>query len=135
VTRAFACLGLAASLVFAAAAAGAPTVTVNAKSKRLMFSAAITHPAPLPVEKLHSWTVRLSDRRHVPVKHAHIKVTGDMPAHGHGLPTAPIAVERGGGAYQLQGMEFQMPGLWYVQLDVRAGSRHDSIRIRFTIPG
>jgi hypothetical protein len=134
VIRAAAGVTLAASLTCASAAA-APTVTVNVKSKKLVFSAAITHPAPPPVEKLHSWSVRLFDRKHAPVKHAHIKVSGDMPAHGHGLPTAPIAVERGRGMYQLQGMEFQMPGLWYVQLDVRAGSRRDSIRIRFTIPG
>ena len=132
--RTAACLTLAASLACVSAAA-APTVTVNVKSKKLLFSAAITHPAPPPVEKLHSWTVRLFDRKHAPVKHARIKVSGDMPAHGHGLPTAPIAVERGRGLYQLQGMEFQMPGVWYVQLDVRAGSRRDSIRIRFTIPG
>ena len=132
--RTAACLTLAASLACVSAAA-APTVTVNVKSKKLLFSAAITHPAPPPVEKLHSWTVRLLDRKHAPVKRARIKVSGDMPAHGHGLPTAPIAVERGRGLYQLQGMEFQMPGLWYVQLDVRAGARRDSIRIRFTIPG
>jgi hypothetical protein len=133
--RAFACLTLIASLACASAATagGSPTVTVKVKSKKLLFTAAITHPATLPVEQLHSWTVRLSDRKHAPVTHARIKVSGDMPEHGHGLPTMPVAVNRGRGVYQLQGMMFQMPGRWYVQLDVRTATRHDTIRIAFTI--
>jgi YtkA-like protein len=119
---------------FAGAAAGAGSVTVNVTSKQKLFTATVTHPDPPPVEALHVWTVRLFDRKHRPVTEARIKVTGDMPAHGHGLPTAPVAVARGRGVYQLQGMMFQMPGLWYVQLRVRAGNRLDTIRIKFTIP-
>jgi hypothetical protein len=109
-------------------------VTVNVTSKQKLFTAKVTHPDPLPVEQLHVWTVRLFDRKHHAVTRARIKVTGDMPAHGHGLPTAPVAVARGRGVYQLQGMMFQMPGLWYVQLRVRAGNRLDTLRIKFTIP-
>ena len=126
------CVALFAAL--AAEAAGSSTVTVNVTSKQKVFTATVTHPDPLPVEQLHVWTVRLFDRKHHAVTRARIKVTGDMPAHGHGLPTAPVAVARGHGVYQLQGMMFQMPGLWYVQLRVRAGSRLDTLRIKFTIP-
>lgn len=116
------------------AAAGSTSVTVNVTSKQKLFTAVVTHPDPLPVEQLHVWTVRLFDRKHHAVTRARIKVTGDMPAHGHGLPTAPVAVSRGRGVYQLQGVMFQMPGLWYVQLRVRAGNRLDTIRVKFTIP-
>jgi hypothetical protein len=126
------CVALFAAL--AGEAAGSSTVTVNVTSKQKLFTATVTHPDPLPVEQLHVWTVRLFDRKHHAVTRARIKVTGDMPAHGHGLPTAPIAVARGRGVYQLQGMMFQMPGLWYVQLRVRAGNRLDTLRIKFTIP-
>jgi len=126
------CVALLAAL--AGEAAGSSTVTVNVTSKQKLFTATVTHPDPLPVEQLHVWTVRLFDRKHHAVTRARIKVTGDMPAHGHGLPTAPVAVARGHGVYQLQGMMFQMPGLWYVQLRVRAGSRLDTLRIKFTIP-
>ena len=118
----------------AGAAAGGTSVTVNVTSKQKLFTAIVTHPDPLPVEQLHVWTVRLFDRKRHAVARARIKITGDMPAHGHGLPTAPIAVARGRGVYQLQGMMFQMPGLWYVQLRVRAGNRLDTIRVKFTIP-
>jgi hypothetical protein len=126
------CVVLLAAL--AGEAAGSSTVTVKVTSKQKLFTARVTRPDPLPVEQLHVWTVRLFDRKHHAVTRARIKVTGDMPAHGHGLPTAPVAVARGRGVYQLQGMMFQMPGLWYVQLRVRAGNRLDTLRIKFTIP-
>ena len=126
------CVVLFAAL--AGEAAASSTVTVNVTSKQKLFTATVTHPDPLPVEQLHVWTVRLFDRKHHAVTRARIKVSGDMPAHGHGLPTAPVAVARGRGVYQLQGMMFQMPGLWYVQLRVRAGNRLDTLRIKFTIP-
>ena len=127
-------LCLALFVALAGEAAGSSTVTVNVTSKQKVFTATVTHPDPLPVEQLHVWTVRLFDRKHHAVTRARIRVTGDMPAHGHGLPTAPVAVARGRGVYQLQGMMFQMPGLWYVQLRVRAGNRLDTLRIKFTIP-
>jgi hypothetical protein len=129
------CVVLATVLLGASGAqAGAPA-SVSVRSKLGLFSAVVTHPRPLPVEQLHAWRVRLFDRQHRPVAGARIKVTGDMPAHGHGLPTAPIAVSRGGGVYELQGMMFQMPGRWYVQLQIRVGGRADRIRIPFTIAG
>jgi YtkA-like protein len=130
--RPLGCVVLAAAVTVGAASATPVTVTVV--SKQRLFTAAVTHPNPLPVERLHAWTVRLFDRKHRTVAGARIRVTGDMPEHGHGLPTAPIAVSRGRGVYQLQGMMFQMPGRWYVQLRVHAANRLDTIRITFTIP-
>jgi hypothetical protein len=127
---------VAAALAFAAfatPAAAGPSVSVKVTSKKGLFTAVVTRPNPLPVEQLHTWRVRLLNRGHHPVTRARIKVTGDMPAHGHGLPTEPVAVSRGRGLYELQGMMFQMPGLWYVQLQIRAAGRLDTIRIKFTI--
>jgi YtkA-like protein len=96
---------LAATLACASSSTSAP-VTVNVASKKHLFSGAVTHPNPLPAAQLHTWTVRLYDRRHRPLTRARIEVTGDMSAHGHGLPTAPIAVGSGRGVYELQGMMF-----------------------------
>jgi hypothetical protein len=62
-----------------------------------------------------------------------IAIWGDMPAHGHGLPTQPRARELGGGVYALEGMKFQMGGAWVVELTIRAGGARDLMRIRFTI--
>jgi hypothetical protein len=131
--------GLALSVAFAIAAiatcvgSAATTRTITVSSKHHVFSAVVTRPDPIPVEQLHVWRVRLFDRRHRAVSRAKIRVSGDMPAHGHGMPTEPVARARGRGLYELEGMMFQMPGRWYVQLDVRSAGRHDTIRIRFTI--
>jgi hypothetical protein len=114
---------------------GGTPASVNVTSNQGLFSAVVMHPRPVPVAQLHTWKVRLFDSTRRPVVGAQIKVTGDMPAHGHGLPTAPIAVGRGRGLYELQGMKFQMPGRWYVQLNIRAAGRSDRIRIRFGIVG
>jgi YtkA-like protein len=127
---------VAAALAFAtfiAPAAAGPSVSVKVTSRKGLFSAEVTRPNPLPVEQLHTWRLRLFNKAHHPVTRARIKVTGDMPAHGHGLPTEPVAVSRGRGRYELQGMMFQMPGRWYVQLQIHAAGRLDTIRIRFTI--
>ena len=126
-------LALTASAALSEGAVPRDSVSVKAISKRHLFTAVVTYPSPLPVTRPHTWTVRLFDRRHRPVTGARITVTGDMPAHGHGLPTAPIARARARGLYQLQGMMFQMPGRWYVQLQIRTATRLDTIRVRFTI--
>ena len=124
---------LASVLVAPADSAESGRVSVEVTSTLGYFAAVVTRPDPLPVERLHTWQVRLFDRKRHAVVGARIQVTGDMPAHGHGLPTSPVAVGRGSGLYVLQGMMFQMPGRWYVQLRIRTASRLDRIRVGFTI--
>jgi YtkA-like protein len=92
-------------------------------------------PADSPVNRLHTWQLRLSDREGDRVKGATIGVDGDMPAHGHGLPTRPIARELGAGRYAVEGMKFQMGGRWHVDFHIDAGGRADTARVVFTLPG
>jgi hypothetical protein len=57
-----------------------------------------------------------------------IMVSGDMPEHGHGLPTEPeVTEEIEPGVYLLEGMKFSMPGWWEVKLHIKAGTREDSV--------
>ena len=56
-----------------------------------------------------------------------------MPAHGHGLPTRPVARDLGGGRYALEGMKFQMSGAWYVELRIHAGPGEDTARVDFVV--
>ena len=76
---------------------------------------------PIPMSKLHQWSVRLSGADGNPIAGATIEVDGGMPEHGHGLPTVPRA-EAGGspGTYVIKGMKFSMPGWWELKLDIRA---------------
>ena len=59
---------------------------------------------------------------------ATFEVDGGMPMHDHGLPTAPrVTEELGGGDYLLEGVKFQMPGHWVVNLSIDASGASDSV--------
>lgn len=76
---------------------------------------------PIPLSKLHLWSVRLSGADGSPIGGAMIQIDGGMPEHGHGLPTSPRAEPDGApGTYVIKGMKFSMPGWWQLQLDIRA---------------
>jgi hypothetical protein len=89
---------------------------------------------PLTIDKLHSWTLHLETADGKPVEDATITIHGDMPGHGHGLPTKPIVSEhRGNGDYVVEGMKFQMRGWWFVEFEVSAGGKQDALRFDFVL--
>ena len=90
-------------------------------------------PESSPVNRLHAWRFQLLDRDGAPVDGARFEVDGDMPAHGHGLPTRPLVRELGGGDYVIDGMKFQMGGRWYVQLRIDADGGSDTLRLDFDL--
>src|SRR5262245_35118378 len=57
---------------------------------------------PPPVNELHSWVLHIVSAAGEPVEHASVTVDGDMPEHGHGLPTQPrVTEELGQGRYKI----------------------------------
>ncbi len=89
---------------------------------------------PLAIDKLHAWTLHLETADGKPVENATITVHGDMPGHGHGLPTKPIvSTHRGNGDYLVEGMKFQMTGWWFVEFDVIADGKQDTVRFDFVL--
>lgn len=83
---------------------------------------------PLPLNQIHGWVLRLSDAAGAPVGDAKILVEGGMPAHNHGMPTSPQVTENlGEGRYQIDGVQFQMPGHWVVTFNISAGGQSDSV--------
>lgn len=80
------------------------------------------------LNQLHSWTVHIEDANGEAVEDARVMISGDMPQHGHGLPTEPAVTQNlGNGDYLVEGMRFQMPGWWAVKFMVHAGGKNDSI--------
>ena len=78
-------------------------------------------PAPGVVRlgDLHSWRLVVLDADGQSVENAMLSVDGGMPAHGHGLPTAPQVVEEGAaGLYRIEGLRFNMPGRWVLQVTI-----------------
>ena len=45
-----------------------------------------------------------------------VQVDADMPAHRHGMLSAPIVSSRGEGLYRVDGMLMHMPGDWVISV-------------------
>ena len=75
---------------------------------------------PLPLNRIHSWLLRVETTDAKPVEKAKIRVDGGMPAHNHGLPTEPIVIEIGNGDYLVQGLKFSMTGHWEMWFEIQA---------------
>lgn len=86
------------------------------------------------MNKIHSWELSIKDDGGRPVNNAKITVVGDMPEHGHGLPTQPVVTGIGvEGLYRIDGMKFTMPGWWIVTISVMADGTHDSVSFNLNV--
>jgi len=84
--------------------------------------------APVPINMIHTWQVRLKTPDGSSVSGAHISLDGDMPEHGHGLPTEPEVsegVEQG--LYLVEGIKFSMPGWWVMKFNIKSANKADSV--------
>ena len=86
------------------------------------------------VGPMHSWTVALTDADGSPVETAAIGVDGGMPQHGHGLPTAPAVTQAlGEGRFLIEGMKFNMPGWWEIDLSIDGPVGVDTITFNLVL--
>jgi hypothetical protein len=91
-------------------------------------------PAPVPVGRLHTWTLHVATPDGQPVTDAVIQLDGDMPEHRHGLPTRPrVTRHLGNGDYLVEGIKFQMGGWWVMDFKIAAGARADSVRFHLQL--
>jgi hypothetical protein len=88
---------------------------------------------PVPINQILKWTLHVEDAEGQLVENATITVDGDMPQHGHGLPTRPqVTRYLGNGDYLVEGLKFHMPGWWVVDFQIEAGGQQD--QVRFNLP-
>lgn len=88
----------------------------------------------VPVNQLHQWTLHVETADGQPVENATITVDGDMPQHGHGLPTQPrITRNLGNGDYLVDGIKFQMGGWWVMDFNVTAGGQTDTVHFNMML--
>ena len=86
------------------------------------------------INKIHSWEVTVKDSAGQPVNDAVVSLVGDMPEHGHGLPTQPEVTKIGAeGLYRVDGIKFSMPGWWVITISVMAGGTHDNVSFNLNI--
>jgi hypothetical protein len=107
-----------------------PNVQVGVVSEEGLFVGSWTSdPDVPPINMVHQWILHIETRDEEPVEGASVTVGGDMPAHGHGMPTQPeVTADLGGGDYRVEGMAFQMGGYWIIDVTVSAGGETDLIR-------
>jgi hypothetical protein len=113
-----------------AEATPAPNVQDGVASQEGLFigSWASVPPTP-PINVVHEWVLHLETPDGEPIEGAAVSLNGDMPAHGHGMPTQPqVTADLGGGDYRVEGMSFQMGGYWVVDVTVTADGQTDLIR-------
>lgn len=85
---------------------------------------------PIVINQIHNWVLHIEDARGTPVSGAGLSVTGGMPAHDHGLPTAPrVTREVAPGDYILEGLRFHMQGQWELEISIDADGEQDVVVI------
>jgi YtkA-like len=88
----------------------------------------------VPVNQIHQWTLHVENADGEPVEDATITVDGDMPQHGHGLPTRPQVTENlGNGDYLVEGMKFQMGGWWVMDFTITADGQSDAVHFNMML--
>jgi hypothetical protein len=83
---------------------------------------------PIPINKIHRWKLRVETSDGRPVTGADISLDGDMPEHGHGLPTQPEVTDNlGNGEYLMEGLKFSMPGWWIMKFNIKSDDKEDNV--------
>jgi hypothetical protein len=93
-----------------------------------LFQVSYTPKAEIRANQIHTWVLHIETPEGEPVEGAVITVDGDMPQHGHGLPTRPqVTGSLGNGDYQVDGLKFHMQGWWIVEFEIQAEGQSDTI--------
>jgi hypothetical protein len=88
----------------------------------------------VPVNQMHQWTLHVETVDGQPVENATITLDGDMPQHGHGLPTRPQVTQYlGNGDYLVEGLKFQMGGWWVLDFVITAQGQSDTVRFNMLL--
>ena len=88
----------------------------------------------VPVNQIHQWTLHVETADGQLVENATISVDGDMPEHGHGLPTRPQVTEYlGNGDYRVEGVKFQMGGWWVMDFTITSDNHTDAVHFNMKL--
>lgn len=84
------------------------------------------------INQLHAWYLVVTDMYGQPQPNIELTFSGHMPGHVHGLPTQPRVTNKpAAGVYLLEGIKFQMPGWWVIDLDINQGN--DNLRFNLKL--
>ena len=107
--------------------ASAPAWSSRSGDYRVSYESEINPPV---INRIHSWTLVVTESSGAPVEGATISIDGGMPAHDHGLPTAPrVTSEIAPGRYLLEGVRFHMAGAWEIVVTIEVDDKRDTVVI------
>jgi hypothetical protein len=77
-------------------------------------------PEPIPLNDIFQLSVMVHDSTGdtMLMSSELTAVDATMPAHGHGMNTAPLVTANGDGSFVVDGMMFHMAGEWEIVFDV-----------------
>ena len=108
--------------------------TTRASDKGLFNVSYTASTGTVPVNHMHHWTLHVETKDGQPIEGATITVDGDMPQHGHGLPTSPrVTKYLGNGDYLVDGMKFQMGGWWLMDFTITANGETDAVHFNMML--
>ena len=108
--------------------------TTRASENELFRVSYASSEDDVPVNQMHQWTLHVETLDGQPVEDATIAVDGDMPQHGHGLPTRPQVTQNlGNGDYLVEGMKFQMGGWWVMDFTISANGQTDAVHFNMML--
>jgi hypothetical protein len=121
-------------MIYSSAPADVDISTVHTSAKKLFKVSYVSENMPIPIGKIITWTLKVETADGRAVKNAEITVNGDMPEHGHGLPTQPeVAKGVADGNYIVQGLKFSMPGWWVITFKVKAQDMDDTVTFNIIV--
>ena len=110
------------------------TSTARSSDNGLFYVSYTPASGTVPVNQMHQWTLHVETADGQPVENATITLDGDMPQHGHGLPTSPQVTEYiGNGDYLVEGLKFQMGGWWVMDFVIEAEDQSDTVRFNMIL--
>lgn len=108
--------------------------TTRSSDKGLFNVSYTVSSSTVPINQIHQWTLHVEDAKGNPVDRATIAVDGDMPQHGHGLPTQPrVTKYLGNGDYLVDGMKFQMGGWWVMDFNITVNDQTDVVHFNMML--
>lgn len=122
-------------MMHSSAPADVDTSTSRQSVKKVFKVSYSSDVIPVPVGRIISWKFRLETADGLPVKNAEIVFSGEMPEHGHGLPTMPEVTEGAvPGDYVVNGLKFSMPGWWVMTFKIKSQGVEDAATFNVIVP-
>lgn len=89
---------------------------------------------PVPLRQIHEWIVHVESLDGEPAFLKKMQIAGGMPEHGHGFPTQPrVTKYLGQGDYLVEGVKFNMEGLWQMALRMAGPDGRDEVTFNLDI--